>query len=79
MEIDTITLQTAQRKFESRYHSNFNDLGLSKSAKRKLQRYGMIPGKIHDHNEVQELLHITSEYKKILNSVMKPNSSKSYH
>lgn len=78
MEIDAITLQTAQRKFESRYHSNFNDLGLSKSAKRKLQRYGMIPGKIHDRDEVQELLHITSTYKEILNSVMKPSSSKSY-
>ena len=79
MEIDTITLQTAQRKFESKYHSNFNDLGLSKSAKRKLQRYGMIPGNIHDRNEVQELLHIISTYKEILNSVMKPSCSKSYH
>lgn len=78
MEIDAITLQTAQRKFEAKYHSNFNDLGLSKSAKRKLQRYGMIPGKITNPNEVQEFLHITLTYKEILNSVMKPSSSTSY-
>jgi len=73
MEIDAITLQAAQKVFESRYHSNFNDLGLSVNAKRRLLRYGKIPGGIKNTSDGQEYLNIASEYKNILNEVMRPH------
>lgn len=77
MEIDTITLRTAQRRFESKSHSNLNDLGLSKSARRKLMRYRKVPSSVTDANEAQELLYISFEYNNILNDVMKPPNAKS--
>lgn len=77
MDIDRKTYKLAERKFESRNcGSRLTDLGLSKSARRKLIRYGMVPGKITDVNEIQEYLYISLEYKEILNNVMKVHRPK---
>ncbi|CAG0940164.1 hypothetical protein BROC_00925 [Candidatus Brocadiaceae bacterium] len=77
MDIDNATLRDAENKFESKNRgSRLSDLGLSKSARRKLIRYGMAPGKITDVNEIQEYLYISLEYKKILNNVMKVHPPK---
>lgn len=77
MEIDEVTLQDAARIFEQRYNSNLNDIGLSKRAKRRLLRYGIVPPAITDVEEAQELLQIRSTYKEVLNGVMKPRNDKS--
>lgn len=77
MDLDNATLRDAENKFESKNRgSRLSDLGLSKSARRKLIRYGMVPGKITDVNEIQEYLHISLEYKEILNDVIKVHHPK---
>lgn len=77
MDIDAVTLQDAARLFQKRYRSNLSDLGLSKRAKRRLLRYGIVPPAITDAEEAQELLQVYSTYKEVLNYVMKPPSVKS--
>ncbi len=77
MEIDAVTLQDAARVFKKRYNSDLNDIGLSKRAKRRLLRYGIVPPAITDDEEAQEFLQVHSAYKEVLNSVMKPRNDKS--
>lgn len=71
MHLDSQTFEIVKRKFERRYGS-LNCLGLSRSAWKKLRRYKKIPKRITNTDDAQELLHVSEEYNKILNEVMKP-------
>lgn len=75
MHLDSQTFEIVKRKFEGLYGSL--GVGLSKSAWRKLRRHKIIPKRITSNDESEELLHIASEYNKILNEVMKPHNEKS--
>lgn len=75
MDIDRNTYKSAERIFKSR-HGNLNELGLPKTARRKLLRYGKVPGTITDANEISELLNISFAYKNILSEVIKPMNHK---
>lgn len=77
MNIDAVTLQDTARIFKKKYRSKLSDLGLSKRARRRLLRYGIVPPAITDAEEAQELLQVHSEYKELLNRVMKPHNDKS--
>ena len=76
MDIDNATLRTAEIKFELKNGGSIRDLGLTKTERRKLLRYGKVPCKITDVNEIQEFTHISLEYKEILNNVMKVHPTK---
>lgn len=78
MDIDAETLKVAEKKFKARYGS-FDDLGLSRTGRKKLLTFGKVPANITNLDESRELLNISFEYKRILDNVMKPHYKKGSH
>ncbi len=81
MKIDESVMKETRYMFESKYGSLKKPLaGLTKRERRNLLRYGKLPKRIHECKSeskdevIDELMHISFEYRKFGVSLMKPHN-----